>query len=163
GKGDGLPETVLAMLQARVLRLDSDTRLVLRAASIFNDTFCVSGLRALLGDTHSDTGIGRCLEVACDAEIIKPRPDEGLAPGPQHKFRHALLPEASSSLLTERDRRLGHRLAADQLVTLGEVNAAVIAEHYRLSDEPVYAVQYYLRAAEQSFSRNDLAATQRAV
>ena len=49
GAGEELPETVLAMLQARFLRLDPGARRVLRAASFFGETFWRGGLVALLG------------------------------------------------------------------------------------------------------------------
>src|SRR4029079_10041897 len=49
GRGDRLPPTVLAMVQARLDRLESDARRVLRAASIFGQVFWAGGVAALLG------------------------------------------------------------------------------------------------------------------
>ncbi|WP_437717336.1 protein kinase [Sorangium sp. So ce448] len=40
GMDDALPETVLAMVQARLGALDGEARKVLRAASVFGDVFC---------------------------------------------------------------------------------------------------------------------------
>ncbi|WP_437760788.1 protein kinase domain-containing protein [Sorangium sp. So ce1389] len=40
GKGAGVPETVLVMVQARLEALELDLRRALRAASVFGDTFC---------------------------------------------------------------------------------------------------------------------------
>ncbi|XXY50146.1 protein kinase [Sorangium sp. So ce269] len=40
GKGAGVPETVLVMVQARLEALDLDLRRALRAASVFGETFC---------------------------------------------------------------------------------------------------------------------------
>ena len=49
GRGAELPETVLAMAQARLERLEPSARLILRAASVFGETFWKSGVMALLG------------------------------------------------------------------------------------------------------------------
>ncbi|KYF83603.1 hypothetical protein BE17_28730 [Sorangium cellulosum] len=39
-RGEALPETVLAMVQARLGRLPPGARAVLRAASVFGEVFC---------------------------------------------------------------------------------------------------------------------------
>ena len=49
GVDDTMPETVLAMVQARLEALDPEARRVLRAASIFGQTFWLSGVHALVG------------------------------------------------------------------------------------------------------------------
>ena len=45
GKGDALPETVLAMVQAASSALEVDARRVLRAASVFGQAFWRGGVR----------------------------------------------------------------------------------------------------------------------
>ncbi|XXR64601.1 protein kinase [Sorangium sp. So ce388] len=40
GRGEGMPETALAMVQARLEALGIEVRRVLRAASVFGETFC---------------------------------------------------------------------------------------------------------------------------
>src|SRR4029079_10810042 len=49
GKRDALPETVLAMVQARLEGLDVEERRVLRAASVFGDVCWANGVAELLG------------------------------------------------------------------------------------------------------------------
>ncbi|MFO0574823.1 MAG: protein kinase [Polyangia bacterium] len=49
GKAGELPETVLAMLQSRIARLGAQLRRVLRAGSVFGETFWRGGVVALLG------------------------------------------------------------------------------------------------------------------
>ena len=51
GKGDALPDSVLTMMQARLLQLEPGARRVLRVASIFGATFWRDGVVALLGKT----------------------------------------------------------------------------------------------------------------
>ncbi len=49
GRGSQVPETVLGMLQARLERLDLETRRVLRAASVFGGSFPCGGVATLCG------------------------------------------------------------------------------------------------------------------
>ncbi|WP_438039357.1 serine/threonine-protein kinase [Sorangium sp. So ce128] len=49
GRGEALPETVLAMVHARISALDPAERRVLRAASVFGEVFWAGGARGLLG------------------------------------------------------------------------------------------------------------------
>ncbi|WP_437904344.1 protein kinase [Sorangium sp. So ce327] len=49
GRGEALPETVLAMVHARISALDPAERRVLRAASVFGEVFWAGGARRLLG------------------------------------------------------------------------------------------------------------------
>ncbi|WP_437525492.1 protein kinase [Sorangium sp. So ce726] len=49
GRGEALPETVLAMVHARISALDPAERRVLRAASVFGEVFWAGGARCLLG------------------------------------------------------------------------------------------------------------------
>jgi hypothetical protein len=48
GRGQKMPETILAMLQSRLSYLEPGARRLLRAASIFGETFWRDGVRALL-------------------------------------------------------------------------------------------------------------------
>ena len=50
GDTSSLPETMLAIVESRLDALDPDARRVLRAASIFGETFHEGGVRALLGE-----------------------------------------------------------------------------------------------------------------
>src|SRR6185369_12902196 len=57
GKGDAMPETVLAVVQGRLERLEVDARRVLRAASVFGQVFWRGGVAALLGGEERTTGL----------------------------------------------------------------------------------------------------------
>ena len=136
GKGDELPETVLAMLQRRLLHLDPDARRVLRAASVFGATFWKGGVVALIGPDRSANHVNRKLRALIEAEIIKDHPESRFPGDAEYAFRHALMREASYSLLAEGDRELGHHLAGAYLEALGEPDPMVLAEHYRLGGTP---------------------------
>ena len=61
-------------------------------------------------------------------------------------------------MLTEDDRRLGHRLAAEWLEGHGERDPLVLAEHHVRGGTPASAARYFLRAAIQAMEGNDLEA-----
>jgi eukaryotic-like serine/threonine-protein kinase len=152
GKGTELPETVLAMVQARLERLDPQARRVLRAASLFGETFWRGGVEALLGATGANAWLGEL----CEQEVIAVK-DHGRFPGEvEFRFRHSLVREAAYGMLTEADRTLGHRLAGEWLEQVGENDAMVLGEHFERGGERDGAVAWFLRAAEQALEGGDL-------
>ncbi len=168
GRGDDLPETVLAMVQGRLERLDPDARRVLRAASVFGDVFWRRGVLALLGDDDDATraespasvgrrgAIDRWFDDLVRNEVIKRR-GAGKFPGEEElSFRHALVREAAYAMLTPEDRALGHRLAGEWLDDAGESEAVVLAEHFALGGDRGRARACYRKAAEQALRANDL-------
>ncbi|WP_437291772.1 protein kinase domain-containing protein [Sorangium sp. So ce406] len=155
GKGAGVPETVLVMVQARLEALDLEARRALRAASVFGETFWRGGVAALLGGADA----GRPLEVLEKRELIVRGRGESLAGEAEYTFRHALIREAAYGMLTERDRELGHWLAGEWLERAGEADAALLAEHFERGGDPGWAAVWYQRAAEQALLGNDLVAT----
>jgi tetratricopeptide (TPR) repeat protein len=155
GRGEGLPDTVLAMTQARLERLDPAVRRVLRAASILGDVFWRGAVLALLG---GDPGVSFPRDL-CERELLTALGEGRFRGEEEYAFRHALLREAAYATLTEADRALGHRLAGEWLERAGETNALVLAEHFERGGEPARAVSWYRRAAEQALAGNDLQGT----
>ena len=152
GKGAEPPETVLAMVQARLERLDPEARRVLRAASVFGETFWRGGVEALLGIT----GPGPWLAELCSQEVIAVK-EHGRFPGDiEYRFRHSLVREAAYGMLADADRVLGHRLAAQWLEQAGETDAMVLAEHFERGASADRAVAWFLRATEQALEGGDL-------
>ncbi len=150
GKGAALPETVLAMVEARLEGLESEARRVLRAASIFGEVFWHGGLASLLGGPGRTHKTQDWLAALVEREVLVRR-NESRFPGEQEfAFRHALLREGAYAMLTEGDRVLGHKLAAQWLDDVGEHDPMVLAEHLERAREPARAGGYYLRAAEQA-------------
>jgi len=154
GKGDALPETVLAMVQARLEGLDADSRRVLRAASIFGDVFWRGGVSILLG---GDLGSSRLSEL-CEREVIARLGTPKFPGDEEYSFRHALLREAAHATLTDADRTLGHGLAGKWLEERGERDAMVLAEHFERGGLHENAIVWYRRAAEQALEGNDFVA-----
>ena len=152
GKGAEPPETVLAMVQARLERLNPEARRVLRAASVFGETFWRGGVEALLGIT----GPGPWLAELCSQEVIAVK-EHGRFPGDiEYRFRHSLVREAAYGMLADANRVLGHRLAAQWLEQAGETDAMVLAEHFERGASADRAVAWFLRATEQALEGGDL-------
>ncbi len=154
--GDALPGTVLAMVEARLERLDPEARRVLRAASVFGQVFWQGGVASLLGGHHkSDTD--DWLTELTSREVITRRASTTFPGETEYAFRHALLREAAYAMLTLEDRTLGHRLAGGWLEEAGESEGVVLAEHFERGGLPARAIEWYRRAAEQAIEGNDLA------
>jgi tetratricopeptide (TPR) repeat protein len=153
GRGDALPETIVATVQARLERLDPGARRVLRAASVFGETFWSEGAAELLA---SAPDVGEWLTHLADEELVVKRPVARLAAQGEYAFSHALLREGAYAMLTEEDRTLGHRLAGEWLHRSGERDAMVLAEHFERGGNLERAVRFYPRAAEQALEGNDL-------
>jgi tetratricopeptide (TPR) repeat protein len=174
--GGDLPDTVLGMVQARLDALGDEAKRVLRAASVFGERFWRGGVAALLGPRFG--GLRELLDDLGAREVITRRATATLPGETEYVFRHALVREAAYAMLTDEDRKLGHRLAGEWLERAAAVStdtivaradrhapapqgpvieAVALAEHFALGGEPARAVTWYRRAAEQALEANDLA------
>jgi hypothetical protein len=161
GAGERLPETVQAMLEARFARLgrvDRRVRRVLELASLMGETFWRGGVVQLLAaerDGDRESEIDRWLRGLVEAETIV-RQAESRFPGEaQYAFRHALVRDAAYGLLSDEDRRLGHRLVGRYLERMGERDLVVLGEHARLGGERARAAELFARAAVQALEASD--------
>ncbi len=163
GRSESLPDSVIGMVQARLDAEDPDARRILRAASIFGERFSRAGVTFLLGGEAAGGRVGDWLDLLCARELLaripiaEPRPG-GAAGDLELTFAHALVREAAYAMLTDDDRALGHRLAGEWLEQKGSGDTMVLAEHFRLGDEPGRSIAWYRRAAEDALKANDLAA-----
>jgi serine/threonine protein kinase/tetratricopeptide (TPR) repeat protein len=153
-----LPETVLTMVQARLEALEPEARRVLRASSVFGQTFWRGGVVALLAGEDREAHVTAWLDELCVREIVSRRDDTKFRGEQEYVFRHAFVAEAAYSMLTDKDRTIGHKLAAQWLEKVGESEAVVLAEHLERGGEPKRAITFYRRAAAQALEGNDLAA-----
>src|SRR5262249_46874985 len=146
GRGAELPETVLGLVEARLLALEPDARRVLRAASVFGTSFWEGGVSALLGGDIGLTMAGNTLTTLVGREVIQRKERSGFPGDREFVFRHALLREGAYAMLSEDDCALGHRLAAGWLEQAGEDDPMVLAEHFDRGKEPEHAVGFYCEA-----------------
>ncbi|QRO00447.1 AAA family ATPase [Archangium violaceum] len=156
GRGEAAPETVLAVLQSRLTRMESGARQVLLAASFFGRTFWAQGVGELLGRQDATDMLAQHLRQLVAQEVIEPQPDSRFPGTVEYRFRHALVRDAAYGLVPDRHRLTGHGLAGAWLERMGETDPVVLATHYQLGQQLELAAHFYTRAAEQLFERNAL-------
>ncbi|WP_437550830.1 protein kinase [Sorangium sp. So ce367] len=147
GIGEGLPETVVAMVQSRLGALGDEDRRALRAASVFGETFWSGAVGALCGGAPGTSCVDGRLEALAEQEIIVRRTDSRFSDEHEYTFRHALVREGAYAMLTDADRSLGHRLAGEWLEAHGEQDAPLLAEHFEKGGDEERAARHYHRAA----------------
>jgi len=154
GELSQIPNTVLGTVQVRFDAVGEGSKLVLRAASVFGQSFSAAGVKALVGEMNDDD-IDRWLQILCDKEILFSRP-AGAAR--QHVFRHGLLHQAAYAMLSPDEEVNGHFLAGHFLEEQGERDAIVLADHFEKGQKPERAVPWLRVAANQAMEVDDLKA-----
>ncbi len=156
GRGpDALPDTILGMVQARLDELDPKARLLLRAASVFGDSFRAAGVAALLGDDLPVRDVERMLSALVERELLCEERSTKWRGEKELRFRHALLRDAAYATLAEQDRVRAHKRAAAWLESMGEEDPAVLAEHYDRGASSEQAITFFRRAAARALQRNE--------
>ena len=157
GQFDDLPDTILAMVGARLHALPDSERRVLRAASVFGREFWLGGVAALLGESPGSlAGIaGRLVE----QEFIVELPNSRFAGQRAYAVAHDLTGEAAYATLPDDDRVRAHARAGQWLENVGESDPVILAEHYHKGEAPERAFTWFSRAAEQALAASHLNAT----
>ena len=155
GSGNELPDTVVAMVQARLERLEPDARRVLRAASVFGQVFWRGGVRALLGEGEDAAHLDEWIATLVEREVISRRAQGKFAGEQEYGFHQSLVREGAYAMLTDQDRKLGHMLAGDWLERAGEHDAMTLGEHFERGGEHGKAIGWYRRAVEHALEGND--------
>ncbi|MBI3975956.1 MAG: AAA family ATPase [Armatimonadetes bacterium] len=146
-----LPETIQAALLARLDRLAPEQRALLQQAAVVGDTFRLSLLAALGGETE----VQPLLDALEEAYLIRRR--DPLAPDAEFTFVHPLLREvAYNSLLIKHQVGL-HRQVADAMERLypGERDelAKAIGTHHDRGGNTLRALPYLMKAGRQAAER----------
>lgn len=154
GRTDTLPDSVLALVQARLLALEPRARRVLRLASLFGERFATAGLTRLAaaGDQGLDAAVW--LRALVEREIILP---DTSAPRhePGWRFTHALVRDAAYELFTPEDRAQAHRQVAELLAEANRPDPARIAHHLLAGDQPVDAARWLAQSADNALRAGD--------
>jgi predicted ATPase len=108
--------------------LDPAARRVLRAASVFGDTFWRGGVEALLGAGDTAAWLAELVE----QDVIAVKEDRRFPAEVEYRFRHALVRDAAYASLAEGDRAIGHWLAGQWLEQAGETDVAILKRHFDL-------------------------------
>lgn len=142
----GVPDTVKAVLAARIDRLAPQDKAVLQAASVIGKEFDEPLLEGISGFSAAD--LGDALAKLQRSEFIE---ETEIFPVARFTFRHPLVVEtALASLLRKRRRELHAKVAASlersdpkQL----DEQAGLIAHHWEEADDKIRAATWYARAA----------------
>jgi tetratricopeptide (TPR) repeat protein len=155
GQGEALPNTILAVVQARLDVLPAAERAALRAASVLGERFWPRGVEAVLEGTVHQAQVSSSLRSLLSKEILSASRLSRF-PGEQElTFRHALLRDGAYALWAEPELRAAHLSAAEWLQEVGEDDPVMLAEHFEQSDAPDRAVHHRIVAAQRALSSND--------
>jgi class 3 adenylate cyclase/tetratricopeptide (TPR) repeat protein len=138
-----IPDTVQALLQARIDRLDDDARQTLQKAAVIGRSFSFRILHEITGETNN---LNRHLRTLERVDLIR---EETRLPEIEYSFRHALAQETAYKSILRKDRRLYHRQVGEAIERLfperlDEV-APLLAHHfYEAGDRK--ALYYYTQA-----------------
>ena len=122
---DSVPQSVHAVIQARINKLPDEARIVLEMASIFGIHFWDQGLVAL-----GATNLKPQLELLRERDFIEPRETSRYSGAREFGIRSGLLRDVAYALVTN-DRRIDlHRRAAEWLENAGELDSLFLARHY---------------------------------
>jgi tetratricopeptide (TPR) repeat protein len=154
-EGGGVPDTVLAMMQARLEALEPEARQLMLAASIFGEVFWEGGVAALVRGWFPVSRVGDWMMALVDREFLQGRTGGGSSDQQRFAFRHALMREAAYASLTGQERMLGHRLAAEWLEQ-GEENGTLvqagshgfIAQHFMRGEAWEKAAAWFQKAGD---------------
>ena len=128
-----VPDTVQAVLAARIDLLEPPEKAALQAAAVIGRTFWAGPVAALLGGVEVD------LHVLEERDFIRPRPTSSIVGEPEFTIKHALTRDvAYGSLLIAKRARL-HARFAEWLEETGEgrdEHAAMLAHHYAEAVRP---------------------------
>jgi adenylate cyclase len=143
---------VQGVLAARIDRLPADAKQFLQTVSVIGREFPMALIRAMLA--KSDDELNRMLNDLQLGEFIYEQPALG---DTEFIFKHALTLEVAYNSVLQERRKLMHErtgvaieaLYADRI----EDHIAQLARHYARSPNPAKAVEYCLRACQQSSDR----------
>ena len=141
-----LPESLHALVAARIDRLDEPARHVLQAAAVIGRSFGYRVLRDIVGPDDLD----RQLSTLQRVDLVR---ETGRAPERRFSFRHALTQEAAYRGILQRRRRELHRGVADALMSLYadrlDEFAAEIGGHYADAGD-TRAIDHLTHAGERA-------------
>lgn len=148
-----MPETLVALLEARLDNLSTAQRALLQQAAVIGAVFWRSALQAVQGERAiTDDELG---ELAKRGFIISHEPStfEGTE---EYHFHHAMLHDVAYQALLKPDRMSCHGKVANWLIETtqgaGRVSefTPVIAEHYESAGERQLAAEWFTQSGEHA-------------
>jgi class 3 adenylate cyclase len=153
-----IPDTLQALLMARIDQLDQETKETLQLASVIGRTFYYRILKKI-----SDSAIVLDKHLG-SLERVELLTEASRRPELEYMFRHELARDAAYGSILNRRRRDFHRQVGEAIESLFpdrlEEHAHRLAQHFRLAGDTPKAVRYYEMAGDAALSlrANDEAA-----
>jgi class 3 adenylate cyclase len=124
-----VPDSLHAVVAARIDRLGSDERAVIQDAAVLGQSFTLDGLAALSGRSGDD--LDRVVSQLVRGEILQYDDDPRSPERGQHKFVQSVIREVAYGRLSRSDRKRRHVAVAHHYEGDGAVEfAAIVADHY---------------------------------
>jgi class 3 adenylate cyclase/tetratricopeptide (TPR) repeat protein len=125
-----VPETLQALISARLDGLATDERRLLQRASVLGRSFTVQGLSAVTGtpETELEIVLGSLVHKEVLAVTTDPMsPERG-----QYGFLQDLVKKVAYDTMSKRERKAGHLAAAEHLLSVTDEDeiVEVVAAHY---------------------------------
>lgn len=143
-----IPDTIQAVIMARIDRLDGEVRQALRIASVIGRSFLY---RILRGVWTADVSLDHHLSLLESLEMIQ---EKRRIPELEYMFSHALSQEATyESILLQKRRELHAKVAQVIEATFAErleEFCSLLAYHYARAEEWEKARDYLFRAGDQA-------------
>jgi ABC-type transport system substrate-binding protein/class 3 adenylate cyclase len=140
-----IPAAVQGTLQARLDRLDPETRETLSLAAVIGRTFGLPLLERLVPREQ----LLRALTELQRLDLIV---EKRRRPTPEYRFRHGLVQEVAYASLVDSKRRRLHRRVGEALEDVyresPEEAYGLLARHFTEADEAEKAVEYLLKAGD---------------
>jgi len=149
GEAVEIPGNVLALLTARIDRLEAGPRRTLQLASVVGRSFYFRVLARIAGAAEALDGQ---LLILQRAELVQ---EVARVPELEYLFRHALTQEAAYSTILLKQRRTYHQQVGEALEVLfpeqrGEL-AGNLASHFYAARDFEKALDYYTAAGDRAF------------
>jgi class 3 adenylate cyclase/tetratricopeptide (TPR) repeat protein len=154
-----VPESLLAVIGARIDRLDPAERDLLQDCSIAGHSFTLDTLSAISGADAA--GLDDRLAPLLHAELIEINRDRLSPERGQHQFVQGLIREVAHGRISREVRAQRHVEAARYWEDFGPEFAAIVADHYRQAYEAASgdeAIELRTRARDALLAASDRAA-----
>jgi predicted ATPase len=145
-----IPDSLQALLMARIDRLDQETRATLQMAAVIGRSFYYRILLAISDTAMVVDGHLRSLQ---RVELLR---EAGRLPELEYIFRHELTRDAAYATILNRRRREFHLRVAEAIEQLFEgrleEHAHRLAQHFELGGDEVRAAKYFEMAGDVAAS-----------
>lgn len=148
-----VPDSLQGIIMTRIDRLIEDARRTLQLASVVGRTFRYLALNWLAAAASLAAQLDHSLGTLQCAELIR---EQTRLPELEYGFAQAMFRDVAYESLLLRDRRIYHRLVAQQLEETHpdqpEEVYELLAHHYGLSDDRRKALTYLIKAGDKTRS-----------